>query len=65
MQVLQVNKNDCLVMDLDFSIAREVLVAIIDYLKNVIADFPEDIMRIPPHEEVRELSGECSVKKKE
>ena len=35
-------------MDLDFSVMGEVRVTMVDYLKRVIADFPEDIMKISP-----------------
>ena len=55
MQVLLQNKYDYLLMNLDFSIAGEVGVTIMDYLKKVIANFPEDIMRTPPPEEVGEV----------
>ena len=52
MQVLQGNQYDCLGMDLDFSITGEFWVTIIDYLKKVILNLPEDIMRTPSPEEV-------------
>ena len=42
-------------MELDFFIVEEVWVTIIDYIKKVIANFPEDIMRTPPPEEVGEV----------
>ena len=35
-------------MDLNFSVMGEVRVTIVDYLKRVIADLPDDIMKIPP-----------------
>ena len=54
---MQKNKHDYLVMKLDFSIAGEVWVTIIDYLQKVISDFPEDIMRTPTPKELGEVSG--------
>ena len=57
MQVLQVNKRDYLLMELDFSIAGEVWVTIIDSLKKVISDFLEDIMSTPTPKELGGVSG--------
>ena len=57
MQVLQVNKRDYLLMELDFSIAGEVWVTIIDSLKKVISNFLEDIMSTPTPKELGGVSG--------
>ena len=48
MQVSRVKKDNYLVMDLNFSVLGGVSATMVDYLKKVIADLPEDIMKIPP-----------------
>ena len=46
-RALRGNKNGCLGMDLDFSHDRKVRVAIIKYLKNIIAGLPDQVSDRP------------------
>ena len=48
MQVSRVKNHNYLVMDLNFSVPGEVTMTMVDYLKKVIADLTEEIMKTSP-----------------